>query len=220
MDKTETKSIISRIPINTISVLVLCIASSKVNALASLFVYDREAIFRGELWRLITSHFVHFSDTHLIYNILVFGIIGWIIEHKGYKYFKFLCLLMACSISTVLLVLKPDMAYFGGLSGIACGSILYCSLLCLREPAPWRTISIFSIIFLFVKISLETYNDGSLLPYWGTLDFVPIPLSHITGSLTAIILFFLTHNSILIQNKLSSKTNKALTSHCRGMLKS
>lgn len=203
---------ISRIPIHTIGVLALCIALSKVNALASLFVYDREAIFRGELWRLVTSHFVHFSDLHLIYNILVFGIVGWIIEYKGYKYFKLLWVLMACSISAVLIVLKPDMIYFGGLSGMACGYIVYCSLLCLRETSPWRTISIFTIIFLFVKIILETYNKGSLLPYLGVQDFVPMPLSHIAGSLTAFILFLLTHNIIFIQNKLSSERNRALTS--------
>ena len=185
---------ISCIPINTIGVLTLCITSSKVNILASLFVYDREAIFRGELWRLITSHFVHFGNIHLLYNLVVFGIIGWIIEDKKHRHFKLLCFLMAFSISIVLLVFKPDMIYYGGLSGIACGSIIYCSLRCLSEPPPWHTISILSIIFLFVKVSLETYNNGSLLPYWGTQDFIPVPLSHIVGSTTAFMLFLLTHN--------------------------
>ena len=201
----------SRTPIYTIGVIALCIVSSKVNALSSLFVYDREAIFRGELWRLITSHFVHFGSMHLIYNIVVFGIIGWIIECKGYKYFGLLCLLMACSISATLIVHDPDMVFFGGLSGIACGSIVYCSLLFLSEPPPWRTISIFTIIFLFLKISLETYSDGSLLPYWGTQDFVPMPLSHIAGSVTAFILFLLMQKNTLIQNKLSFGTNRALS---------
>jgi len=204
---------ISRIPIHTIVVLALCIASSKVNALSSLFVYDREAIFRGELWRLITSHFVHFGDMHLIYNLIVFGIAGWIIEYKQYRYFKLLCFVMACSISTTLIFFKPNMIYYGGLSGIACGSIIYCSLLCLREPSPWRNISMCTIIFLFVKISFETYNGGSLLPYWETLDFVPIPLSHIIGSLTAIILFIFTHNILLLLNKLSSETSRTPTSN-------
>ncbi len=190
---------ISRIPINTICVLALCIVSSKVNALASLFVYDREAILRGELWRLITSHFVHFGNMHLIYNLLVFGIIGWIIEYKKYQYLKLLFFLMACSISTTLLVFEPNMIYYGGLSGIACGSIIYCSLLYLHNPPPWRTISILSIIFLLVKISLEIYTNGSLLPYWGTQGFIPVPLSHIAGSLTAFMLFPLTRNIKLIQ---------------------
>lgn len=186
----ETKSIISQIPLFTSGVLVLCIVSSKTIPLASLFVYDRVAILRGELWRLVTSHFVHFNDIHLIYNLIAFFIIGWVIEYKGYRYFKLLCLLMACSISVVMIVFKPHMSYFGGLSGIICGAIAYFSLHCLHEQTPWRTISILTIIFLFVKVGLEIYKNGSILPYWGTQNFVPIPLSHITGILVAFIFYF------------------------------
>ena len=195
---------ISRVPKFTVCVVALCIISSKIDALAALFVYDTDAIFRGEIWRLITSHFVHFGGMHLIYNILAFGVTGWIIEYKGYGYFKFLCLLMALSISISLIVFKPDMMYFGGLSGVACGSIMYCSLLCLREPSPWRTVSILTIIFLFTKISLEIYNNGSILPYGGPQSFVPMPISHIVGSIVAIILFFLAKKYKFMLNELSA----------------
>ena len=201
---------ISRLPSFTIGVLVLCVVSSKVDALTSLFVYNREAILNGELWRLVTAHFVHFSNIHLLYNVAVFGAIGWIVEHKRYGYFRLVYLLMALSISTALIVLKPDMAYFGGLSGIACGSVVYCSLLCLRETSLWRNISIISLIFISVKISLEIYSRGSLLPYWGTQNFVPIPLSHIVGSLTAVILFLLTQKYVFLPSKIPLETNRAL----------
>jgi rhomboid family GlyGly-CTERM serine protease len=208
MVETETKSIISRVPIFTICVIALCIVASKMDALAALFVYDTEAIFRGEIWRLITSHFVHFGAMHLIYNTLAFGITGWIIEYKGYRFFRLLCLLMAFSISISLMVFKPDMTYFGGLSGVACGSIMYCALLCLQEPSPWRTLSLLTIIFLFVKISLEIHNNGSILPYSGTQSFVPMPLSHVVGSLTALALFFFTQKNMIVLNKLTGATNR------------
>ena len=190
INEMETKRIIPQIPFFTSVVLVLCIASSKTTLLASLFVYDRAAILKGELWRLVTSHFVHFNNIHLTYNLLAFCIIGWIIESKSYRYFKFLCLLMACAISIVMLIFKSDMSYFGGLSGIVCGAIAYFSLQCLHEQTSWRTIPILTIIFLFVKVGLEIYQHGSILPYWGMNDFVPIPLSHITGILIAFIFFF------------------------------
>ena len=196
MDETEAKNMISRPPIFTICVIALCIASSKIDALAALFVYDIDAISKGEIWRLITSHFVHFGAMHLIYNLLAFGITGWIIEYKGFRYFKLLCLLMAVSISASLAIFKPDMIFFGGLSGVACGSIIYCSLLCLREPSPWPTVSKLTILFLFAKIILEIYSSGSLLPYLGTQPFVPMPLSHIVGSITALLLFLLTNKNI------------------------
>jgi len=186
----EKKSIISQIPLFTAIVLLMCIASSKATPLASLFVYDRMAILRGELWRLVTSHLVHFNDIHLIYNLIAFCVIGWIIESKGYRYFKLLSLLMACSISVVMIVIKPGMSYFGGLSGIVCGAITYFSLQCLYEKVQWKIISILTIIFLFVKVGLEIYNNGSILPYWGTQDFIPIPLCHITGIIMAFIFNF------------------------------
>ena len=208
MVETETKSIISRVPIFTICVIALCIISSKIGGLAALFIYDAEAIFRGEIWRLITSHFVHFGAMHLIYNTLAFGITGWIIEYKGYRYFKLLCLLMALSISISLIVFKPEMMYFGGLSGVACGSIMYCSLLCFQELSPWRAVSILAIIFLFVKISLEIYINGSILQYMGTRSFVPVPLSHIVGSITAFVFFFLTKENKLLLNEISCETNQ------------
>lgn len=194
----ETKGIVSKIPTFTVGVLVFCIASSKATLLASLFIYDREAILNGELWRLVTSHFVHFNDIHLIYNLTAFGVIGWLIEYKGHCYFKLLYLLMACSISAVMIVFKPDMSFFGGLSGIVCGSVAYFSLQCLREQTPWRNISILAIIFLFVKVVLEIYTSGSLLPYWGIHDFIPIPISHGIGILTAFIFFFLVQKSVLM----------------------
>jgi len=180
-----------RIPINTITVIALCIASSKIQVLSSAFIYDRNAIWRGEIWRLVTSHFVHFNSIHLIYNIIAFGIVGWIIESKGNKHFKLLYFVTACSISAVLLAVKPDMVYFGGLSGIACGFFVYCALLCLHEHPPWRFISILSLIFISAKMGCELYSDGSILPYWGSHDFIPVPISHIAGSISALILFLL-----------------------------
>ncbi len=210
MDEAETKSVMSRMPSFTISILVLCIASSKVNALTSLFVYNRETILNGELWRLVTAHFVHFNDIHLLYNLAVFGIIGWIIEHRGYDCFRLIYILMACSISAALITLKPDMAYFGGLSGIACGSVVYCSLLCLRESSPWKNMSIITLIFITVKISLEIYSGESILPYWGTQDFITVPLSHIAGSLTAVILFLLTRKYSSIRNRTRLEADQTL----------
>jgi len=208
MDETETKSMIARLPIFTISVIALCFAASRIDALAELLVYDSEAIRKGEIWRLITSHCVHFGAMHLIYNTLAFGITGWIIESKGYRYFKLVCLSTAFSSSVALMVFKPGMSCFGGLSGVACGAIMYGALLCLREPSPWPTVSRLTIMFLLVKIILELHHNGSLLPYGETQSFVPMPLSHLAGGLTALILFLLTSKNIFMQNALSCEINQ------------
>jgi membrane associated rhomboid family serine protease len=39
-------------------------------AAASLLEYDRSAILRGELWRIVTAHLVHCSPHHILWNVL------------------------------------------------------------------------------------------------------------------------------------------------------
>ena len=39
---------------------------------ASLLQYDRDCVEAGEIWRLITSHWTHWSAEHLVWDIVVF----------------------------------------------------------------------------------------------------------------------------------------------------
>ena len=44
--------------------------------LTGLFVYNRQAVLTGEIWRLITAPFVHFSHSHIVWDVLIFVIAG------------------------------------------------------------------------------------------------------------------------------------------------
>jgi len=46
--------------------------------------YDRAALLRGEVWRLVTGHFVHWSLSHLVWDVLAFLILGAICEGGGF----------------------------------------------------------------------------------------------------------------------------------------
>jgi rhomboid family GlyGly-CTERM serine protease len=182
------KSIKSCFPIWTCFILGLSIISYALPQISSLLIYDQVAIFKGEVWRLFSSHLVHFTKLHLFYNLMAFGIAGWIIEYRGYQYFVLLCLLMAFFISVVLMVMKPDMIYYGGLSGLASGSIYYLALFGLRESQPWRLVCIVTLFFVPIKIFLEIAMSQSILAYSG--PFTLMPHSHIIGCLVALFLFF------------------------------
>ena len=154
--------------------------------LSSIFIFDRSALLRGEVWRLSSCHLVHFGSIHLAYNLLAFGAAGWIIERKGYPRFGWLCLAMAFFVSTALFILKPEMAFYGGLSGMACGSIFYGALMGAGEGGAWRKTCLLVLLFLLLKIGVEMLTADSLLPYWGTAAFVPVPLSHVAGVTAAL----------------------------------
>ena len=182
------KGIKSRFPIWTSFILGLSIISYALPQVSSILIYDRVAIFQGEIWRLFSSHLAHFTTLHLFYNLIAFGVAGWIIEYKGYQHFMLLSLLMAFFISVFLMVMKPNMLYYGGLSGLASGSIYYLALFGLRESQPWRFICIITLFFIPIKILLEIDLNQSILADSG--HFTLMPLSHIIGCLVALLLFF------------------------------
>lgn len=180
-----------RLPVWTSLVVLLSIAAYVVPELYPFFIYDRLAILRGEAWRLWSSHLVHFNAIHLFYNILVFGVSGWIIESKGDRHFGLLCILMAFFIGIFLMLMKPAMRYYGGLSGLACGSIYYLALFGLGESKFLHRVSLLILLLVPIKISFEIYSGESVLPYDGKINFITIPLSHIIGILIASFLFFI-----------------------------
>ena len=189
MDEKEPQRITAGLPILTAIVSLISVLSFLFPEIASVLIFDRDAVLRGEVWRVLSCHCVHFTATHLAYNLAAFGVAGWIVERKGYPLFGLLYVLTASVISTSLLILKPAMTYYGGLSGIACGIIFYGALVRAKEPGPWRRMCQFIVICLPVKIAIELCSSASILPYWGQQRFVLMPMSHAAGIGVAFLFF-------------------------------
>jgi len=87
--------------------------------------FDREAILRGELWRLWGAHLVHFSPAQAIADALVFSLAGvFAARTLGGRNWWMGLLLAAASISLGLLWLAPDLVAYRGLSGLASATLL------------------------------------------------------------------------------------------------
>jgi len=140
VDTTKPPKLIRKLPVIT----TLMVGSGVVIALfpswSSWLIYDRSAILSGEIWRMFTGHLVHFSPSHLVYDLLALGIAGWIIETQKLPHFGWLCLLTPWLISAILLLFEPHMKLFGGLSALATTAIVYLALFGLHDAAPWRWV--------------------------------------------------------------------------------
>lgn len=179
-----------RVPVVTLLVVAGGIVTYLIPGLASQMVYDRAAILAGETWRLFSGNWVHFSPSHLFYDLLALGIAGWIIERRRYPYFGLVCVLSALSIGTVLLAMKPELQFYGGLSGVATGAIVFLALHGLREPGPWRWICVATLVLTLGKVLLESMTGQLTFAVVDRIPFVPVPLSHVVGGLTASLIFW------------------------------
>ncbi|MFS1524526.1 rhombosortase [Microbulbifer sp. 2304DJ12-6] len=184
-----------------LAIILASLLPSMIPEWASAFIFDRRAVFSGEIWRIFTGHFVHFSYTHLAYNLIAFCVVSYVIERKKYPNLYLLYFFLSLLISTSLIILKPGMTYYGGLSGIVYGFLYYCALMGIKDPRPWQTICILTLLFLPIKIAAEIYNSTPALLHFENQLFIPMQTSHITGCLAAVFFYFMT------------KTKQALINH-------
>src|SRR6266850_463938 len=177
----------ARFPVVSLTLLAVILAVAVFPPLGSILVYDRAAILRGEVWRLITSNLVHFSASHLQYDMLALGMAGCLIEYRGYRHFGWLCGFAAVAIGGALFVFQPDMRFYGGASGIATAAVVSLALHGLAEDGLWRRICALALAAVVVKIIAEFATGQSLFLGSAGGELVNCPLSHLTGGVVAVL---------------------------------
>ncbi|WKD49383.1 rhombosortase [Microbulbifer spongiae] len=190
-------------PVFYLAIILASLLSSTNPEWTSAFIFDRHALLGGEIWRILTGHFVHFSYIHLLYNLSAFGIVGYMIEKKNYSNLYLLYFFMSLCTSISLLIFKPGMAYYGGLSGIVYGFLYYCALMGINDAQPWKTVSFLILFFLPIKMVVDTQINAPGLFHVESQIFTPMQTSHITGCLVAAFFYFI------------EKRKQALTNHSK-----
>jgi rhomboid family GlyGly-CTERM serine protease len=154
-----------------------------VPALRQVMVFDREAILAGEWWRLLTCQLVHFSVSHLVCNLAVLGVFGIITHRRGYPGFILICGTSFLVIALPVLLLQPQVQYFGGLSGLATAAVIFVALHGLAGPD--RSLCRVALLAAAAKVAWEWTTGASLFASFPDRTIIPSPLSHLTGALIA-----------------------------------
>lgn len=156
---------------------------------ASGLLYDRTAILNGEWWRLWTGHWVHFSPSHLGWNLVVLlGAGTWLESLRPGALLRY-TLAAAPLISGALLVAEPAMQTYGGLSALAVGGVAVLACVqCDRPQAdriPWCGL----LLLLGAKIA---YDATHVLPLFSRFAGESVRASawaHAAGAASALIFY-------------------------------
>ena len=135
---------------------------------------------------MFTGHWVHFSTSHLVYDSLALGIAGWIIETQKLPNFGRICLVTPWLISGVLLLVDPEMKWFGGLSALAMTAVVYLALCGLKEAAPWRWICLVALVGIAGKIIFEITTGHMMFATTKNHPVAVAVTSHIAGAIIAL----------------------------------
>ena len=144
--------------------------------------YERAQILHGEWWRLITGHWVHFSGSHLFWNLIVMLPAGVWLERLNPAALRWTIAVSPLAISLALLAFDPSMAIYAGISGVASGVLVALAVNGLRtEPrARWLWLA---VLALFVaKVAIESFRSHPLNPELTAQHIHSVPLAHLVGA--------------------------------------
>lgn len=158
---------------------------------AARLQFDRGAAAHGEVWRLVTCHWTHWSPDHLLWDLAAFVLLAAICESWGPQGRKALLAAVAASalaIPVVLWIAVPAMERYRGLSGIDSALFVLAAVLVFRgeiEPIGrigriGRMAAVLAIAGFLGKAAWESAT-GTTLFTDSAGSFVPAPLAHLVG---------------------------------------
>lgn len=178
---------LATLPAVTIAALAAAIAVYGWPALGSQLVYERGAVLDGELWRLVTGNWVHFSPAHLALDAAALAVVGLILERRGSARFALLCLVAAASVGITIHVASPELSRYGGLSGVVTAAFMYLALRGIAEPSSARWLYAVLAAALACKLGWELAGGRLPLALPGDGRFVSAPMSHLGGALAGLL---------------------------------
>ncbi len=148
--------------------------------------YDPDLINNGQIWRLLSGHWVHANWAHFGLNMLGFVLcqglteINWKLWQWSWR-----ILLLSSGISTLFFILQPEISWYVGFSGVLFGLYLLAAVATLGRQK-WMSTVILAAILL--KIILEQWSFVTIT----SADLIGVPVivdAHLYGvSVAGIIL--------------------------------
>jgi len=138
-------------------------------------------------WRAFSAAFVHWSEQHLLANLFaaaVVGAYGWAAQLPRAQATAWL---FAWPLSHAMLLVRPELAHYGGLSGMLHGGVaVTCLWLLLRARGARRGVGGLVSLGLVIKLATET-PWGPALQHPEEWDIAVAPLAHATGALAGLL---------------------------------
>lgn len=156
-------------------------------SLIAALQFDRQAILDGQWWRLLTGNLVHWSREHFLLDVAAFLFVGILYEPKRPRVYPWLLLAAGLAVGAGVLIFRPDMALYRGLSGVDSGQFALALAIeasfAWREPRRWLWIAPAAAIF-GAKILYEC-TTGQMFFGTESLGHIgqPVPLAHAAGVL-------------------------------------
>ena len=101
--------------------LLLAVAAAIIHVrppIAAILAYDRGGVAAGELWRIVTCHVTHYTLDHLLWDGIVFAVLGTLCLRDSPRRTWTALAAATPAIPATLWLLHPQLSTYRGLSGL------------------------------------------------------------------------------------------------------
>jgi len=150
--------------------------------------FSRRTIAGGEIWRLLTCHWTHFSFEHFVWNLLPFVWLGALCERRDRQGFLLCTIGSALAISVYVFLFVPELSSYRGLSGLDSALFGFIAVGRVNDAVKARNrmkcllLGLCASLFA-AKIGYETVCRAPLFVSHVEAGFVPVPGAHAVGFL-------------------------------------
>ena len=191
MTNGRFKKAARRVPSASLFLASLAIVIYSFPALAEALQYDRLAIEGGELWRLVTGHWTHWTLDHLLWDVAVFFGLGVACEPRNRWRFVLCVAAATFLIPATVFVFAPGIGIYRGLSGLdsALFSLLAVSVFLEKleqRQWGWVGVGVGFIVAFMAKTAFEV-TTGDTVFVSASPGIAAVPLAHAMGAMVGIV---------------------------------
>ncbi len=173
-------------------------------------IYDRSALARGEWWRWMTGHWVHYSVSHLLFDALALLVGAQFLRGCSTQLLFVTLTASAGAISFTLFCWQPELVRYAGLSGLALTVLTLAAVDNLQAGGPSRPVGLLVLVVIVAKLAVESSTGGFLFAAIDRPGVEPATLAHAVGAVVGVLGGFMPRPAPVVRAGVSSNQQSVI----------
>jgi rhomboid family GlyGly-CTERM serine protease len=153
--------------------------------------YDRPSIGAGEVWRLVTGHWTHWSADHLFWSGGAFLLLVGLCRGSARRVLA--CVMLSAVAVGAAVWAGTDLQFYRGLSGIDSALFMMVAVDLMREKAREGELARLGVALALVagfvaKLAYEWLTGGAVFVDALASGMTPVPLAHAVGAAVGVVM--------------------------------